>query len=65
MEDVFKTTRKDQIFEKLIKEIKPISRKYSHRFDYGTGSKAKGSTNHTIEFDMNGYDVKIESKDKK
>ena len=64
MADIFKSTRKDKIFDKLIPEIKSISRKYSKRFDIGAPTPAKKYTEHTIEFDMEGYFVRVELREK-
>lgn len=61
--NLFKRTKKDIVFEKLIKELQPITRK-SIRRDFGTSSKAKGSTNHTLEFNYEEYEVKVEMKEK-
>lgn len=59
----FQQTRKDKIFEDLIKELQVISKRGEFR-DFGTASTAKGSTNHTLEFDYKGYRCKVELKDK-
>ena len=57
----FKKTDKEKAFENLIKELKPITKK-SKWLDFGTSSKAKGSTNLTLEFNYNGFDCKVELK---
>ena len=57
----FADTKKDEAFELLRKELQPITIK-SKRLDFGTASKAKGSTNHTFEFDYLGFECKIELK---
>lgn len=55
----FKSTPKDLAFEKLIKELQALSRKGKWR-NFGTSSTAKGSTEHTLEFDYLGYTAKVE-----
>ncbi len=57
----FKNTSKDKAFEELLKELRPLTRK-SEYLNFGTSSKAKGSTNCTIEFDYKGFTCKVELK---
>ena len=57
----FKSSKKDLIFEELIKEMQVLSRKGQWR-NFGTSSTAKNSTEHTLEFDYKGHPVKVEMK---
>ena len=57
----FQSTDKDIQFEKLIKDLQPITR-HSKELNYGTASKAINATNHTIEFQYGKYYVKVELK---
>ncbi len=55
----FKSSKKDLVFEELIKELQKLKGR-GKEFNFGTSSTAKGSTNHTIELDYRGYTAKIE-----
>ena len=57
----FKSTEKDKAFEELRNELHPLTIK-SKWLDFGTSSKAKNATNHTLEFDYKGYTCKVELK---
>jgi hypothetical protein len=57
----FKATKKDLIFEELIKEMQALSIKGQWR-NFGTSSTAKNSTEYTFEFDYLGQSVKVEMK---
>ena len=57
----FKSTEKDKAFEDFRNELHPLTRK-SKWLDFGTASKAKTATNHTLEFDYKGYTCKVELK---
>jgi hypothetical protein len=56
---MFKSTDKDKIFEDLIKDLQPITRKSIER-NFGTASKKKGD--HVISFQYKGYNVEVELK---
>jgi hypothetical protein len=55
----FKSTEKDKAFEDLIKELQKLKGR-GKEFNFGTSSKAKGSTEHTIDFNYQGYYCKVE-----
>ena len=57
----FKSTDKDIQFEKLIKDLQPITR-HSKELNFGTSSQAKDATNYTIEFQYGKYYCKVELK---
>lgn len=57
----FKASKKDLIFEELIKELQVLSRKGKWR-NFGTSSTATDSTEYTLEFDYKGCNVKVELK---
>ncbi len=57
----FKSTEKDKAFEELIKELQKLKGR-GKEFNFGTSSTAKGSTNHTVEFDYKGFTAKVELK---
>ena len=57
--DIFKSTIKDKIFESLIKDLQPITRKSPER-NFGTASKKKGM--HVFSFQYKGCDVEVELK---
>jgi hypothetical protein len=70
MEDNFKTSKKDIVFESLIKELQPITMK-SQSKDFGSGGthgtnqfrKAeKELSEHTLRFDYQGFNCTVELK---
>lgn len=67
--DIFKTSRKDQVFEKLIKELQPITRKSLER-NFGSGDKKHFNvaenelSEHTLRFDYSGFECIVQLKEK-
>lgn len=57
----FKSTPKDLAFKELIKEMQKLKGR-GKEFNFGTSSTAKGSTEHTFEFDFKGFTCKVELK---
>ncbi len=57
----FKPSKKDLVFEELIKELQKLKGR-GKEFNFGTSSTAKGSTEHTLEFEYEGYTAKVELK---